>query len=281
MKGTPRFWRSSLAGLGLLGLLITTSHTVGARSYSLDRVVVDARVDRDRSLWIDETRTYTFDGRCSWADFRLPLDRVGSVSEFSLSEGDRAFAPGTDEVPGTYQLDASNDELYVRWHYVAEDETRSFKLRYRISDAVTWHPDVAELYFQFVGEINPQPIGGVEVNLALPEPAVFGDVCGPGRTDRCTARSTFGIPVGCRLPCRRYRQRRCGRLGSRFPRAGWRATGRRSPGILRFPASWTRRTLGPVTRMPNGFALSRRCRSVRRVTAWRVTSAGPWLGSDY
>ena len=126
-------------GLAVLGLVWVVSQTVGARSYSLDRVAVEARVDRDGSLWIDETRTYTFDGRYSWADFRLPLDRVGSVSEFSLSEGDRAFAPGTDEAPGTYQLETSDDELYVRWHYSAEDEGRSFRLRYRISDAVTRH----------------------------------------------------------------------------------------------------------------------------------------------
>ena len=173
---TSRFRRVLLTGLAVLGLVWAVSQTVGARSYSLDRVVVEARVDRDGSLWIDETRTYTFDGRYSWADFRLPLDRVGSVSEFSLSEGDRAFAPGTDEAPGAYQLETSDDELYVRWHYSAEDERRSFRLRYRISDAVTRHPDVAEFYFQFVGEINPQPIGGVEVNVALPEPAVFDEV---------------------------------------------------------------------------------------------------------
>ena len=89
---------------------------------------------------------------------------------------DRAFTPGAEEAPGTYQLEASADELYVRWHYVAEDETRSFRLRYRISEAVTSHPDVAEFYFQFVGEINPQMIGSVEVDLALPDAAVFDEV---------------------------------------------------------------------------------------------------------
>ncbi len=156
-----RFRRSPFMGLAFFGLLLALPATVGARSYSLDRVFVDARVDPDGSLWIDETRTYTFDGRYSWAELTLPLDRVGSVSEFSLSEEDRPFAPGTDEEPGTYQLESSDDELHVRWHYEAEDETRSFRLRYRISDAVMVHPDVAELNFQFVGELNPQAIGAV------------------------------------------------------------------------------------------------------------------------
>ena len=163
-------------GLAFFGLLLALPATVGARSYSLDRVFVDARVDPDGSLWIDETRTYTFDGRYSWAELTLPLDRVGSVSEFSLSEEDRPFAPGTDEEPGTYQLESSDDKLHVRWHYEAEDETRSFRLRYRISNAVMVHPDVAELNFQFVGELNPQAIGAVEVDLALPEAAVFDEV---------------------------------------------------------------------------------------------------------
>jgi hypothetical protein len=159
-----------------LGVLFVFSPVVGARSFSLDRVAIIARVDPDGSLWIDETRTYTYDGRYSWAEFRLPLDRVGSVSDFSLLEADRAFTASTSETPGTYELTSSADELYVRWHYVAEDETRSFTLRYRIGDVVARHPDVAELYYQFVGAINPQSIGRVEVEVALPEPAVFGDV---------------------------------------------------------------------------------------------------------
>ena len=148
----------------------------GARSYSLDEVVVSARVDRDGSLWIDETRTYTYDGRYSWAEFRLPLDRVGRVSDFSLTEGGRAFTPGADDAPGTYRLESSDEELHVRWHYAAEDETRSFRLRYRVGDAVDFHADVAELYYQFVGVINPQAIGRVAVELELPRPAVFDEV---------------------------------------------------------------------------------------------------------
>ncbi len=169
-------WRQTTVLLSLLGVLLVFSPVVGARSFSLDRVAIIARVDPDGSLWIDETRTYTYVGRYSWAEFRLPLDRVGSVSDFSLFEGDRELTVSTSETPGTYDLTSSPDELYVRWHYAAEDETRSFTLRYRISDVVARHPDVAELYYQFVGTINPQSIGRVEVEVALPESAVFGEV---------------------------------------------------------------------------------------------------------
>ena len=168
--------RSFPAALLVVAAIVVSSPPVGARSYSLDEVVVSARVDRDGSLWIDETRTYTYDGRYSWAEFRLPLDRVGRVSDFLLTEGDRAFAPGTDDAPGTYRLESSDEELHVRWHYAAEDETRSFRLRYRIGDAVDLHPDVAELYYQFVGVINPQAVGRVAVELELPRAAEFDEV---------------------------------------------------------------------------------------------------------
>ena len=170
-------WRRWLPAVAAIMLaFVVSSRTTGARSYSLDRVAVNARVDRDGSLWIEETRTYTYDGRYSWAEFRLPLDRVGRVSGFALVEGDRVFAPASSEAPGTYELESSDDELHVRWHYAAEDETRSFTLSYRISDAVRIHADVAEFYYQFVGAINPQTIGRVQVELALPQAAVFDEV---------------------------------------------------------------------------------------------------------
>lgn len=121
-------WRHTTDLVPLLGLFLVGSTVVGARSFALDRVAVNARVDPDGSLWIDETRTYTYDGRYSWAEFGLPPGRVGSLSDFSLFEGDREFAASTSDAAGNYQLTSSRDEFYVRWHYAAENETRSFTL---------------------------------------------------------------------------------------------------------------------------------------------------------
>ena len=171
--GPPRRF---VALLLLAWLCAVGAETLDARSYALDRVVVNATVEPDGSLLIEETRTYTYDGRYSWADFRLPLDRVWTISEFSLSEGGRAFTSAVADAPGTYRLETSAEEMYVRWNYDAEDESRSFTLRYRVSDAVDVHADVAELYYQFIGEINPQPIGGVEVRLTLPQTGGFDEV---------------------------------------------------------------------------------------------------------
>jgi uncharacterized membrane protein len=181
MRFAPKPWAGGLGfrqvvRTALLLFLVGAVPHVFAKSYSLDRVDVAARLETDGSLLIEETRTYTFSGSYAWADFRLPLDRVGTVSDFSLSEGSRVYSAGFDETPGSYVLEVDSGQMYVKWFYRANDETRSFKLRYRISDAVRVYADTAEFYFQFVGAINPQRIGRVSVVLALPERASFGPV---------------------------------------------------------------------------------------------------------
>ena len=241
--------------VGVVGLLVAASQVVDARSYALDAVTVVARVEPDGSLWIAETRTYTYDGRYSWADFRLPLDRVGSLSEFSLSDGDVEFVPSGGEEPGTYTVESSAEEFYVRWHYVAEDEMRSFQLRYRISNAVRRHADVAELYYQFVGAINPQAIGRVHVDLELPQPATFGEVRawahGPlhGRVD-FEASGRLAFDVTSLVPNQMWEAR------VTFPRA-WVPVGAPAvSGVRRSPASWPRKTPGRERPMTVGRATS-------------------------
>jgi hypothetical protein len=113
----------------LVDIVFGSAQMVGVRTYSLDHFGV---VDRDGSLWIDETRTYTYDGQYSWAEFRLLLERAGSTSEFSLFGRDRMFTPSATEEPGIYALESRARELYVRWHCGAEDEPRSFRLRPRV-----------------------------------------------------------------------------------------------------------------------------------------------------
>ncbi|RMF59399.1 MAG: DUF2207 domain-containing protein, partial [Calditrichaeota bacterium] len=142
-----------------------------AKRYSLERVVVVAQIRPDGSLDVQESRTYRFRGRFSWADYRLDLSKVGVVREFVLREGEEIYRLGENQTPGSYVLRQDDDAFYVKWFYRARNERRTFTLSYTVTDAVWVYQDAAEFYYQFVGRGNPQKIGAAEVRLALPVPA--------------------------------------------------------------------------------------------------------------
>lgn len=152
-------------------LVIVPARLGFAKSYSIDRIEINARIDGDGSLWISESRRYHFQGRFSWADYELPLQQLGPVSDFSLAENGHEYRQQDGNLPGTYAISSDEDRFYVRWNYRASHEQRTFTLRYRVADAVRRYRDLNEFYYQFVGKANRTSIGQVEVVLALPQPA--------------------------------------------------------------------------------------------------------------
>jgi len=80
-----------------------------AKSYSIDQIDIIAEVLENGSLQITESRTYTFRGSYKWADYQLPLDRLGDVELFSLKEGSQNYYQSNDELPGSYFIETKNN----------------------------------------------------------------------------------------------------------------------------------------------------------------------------
>ena len=157
--------------LAMVFLFAFTNGILAAKKYRLDKISISAQVNIDGSLSIEEERSYSFRGSFKWADYQLPLNGIGPVRDFQLFENGKQYRSASNEEPGSYEMEQSEDDFYVRWYYRARNESRTFVLKYRVDNAITVYNDVAELFYKFVGEANKKTIGQVEVTLKLPEKA--------------------------------------------------------------------------------------------------------------
>jgi uncharacterized membrane protein len=157
-------------------LLLLSGHSVWSKSFTLDKINLQAEILPDGSMQISEARTYSFWGQFSWADYRLPLEEIGEIQNFSLRDESSEYIPRSDSEPGTYQIQSTDEEFYVRWYYQAQQETRTFTLRYLVTEPVTLFQDVAEFYYKFIGEDNQIPVGEVRISIQLPQPASYPEV---------------------------------------------------------------------------------------------------------
>ncbi len=153
-----------------LGIGIAVAVFVGSievRSFSIDRIAVDAEVLPDGSMLVTEEVTYTFSGADdqpfsvgtrSFEGGRHP----GTVTEIAAYEGDR-------------QLDTllSTPWLYEWDIYPSPSGTRTFRLEYKVVNAVQVWADTAELYWNWVGRTSPA-IG--EWSATVSWPAGAGDL---------------------------------------------------------------------------------------------------------
>jgi uncharacterized membrane protein len=163
-----------------LAVVLVHPGVAQARTYRFERLIIKAEISEDGSLWISEQRTAlfsgTFTGMFQWINQQPGVQ----ISEVQVAEGDSpyTFRPGAT-APGpanTYYIQDQNDRLYVDWSFQASDEIRTFTLSYRVRQQVQVHADVAELYYQFVGDQWEQGVERVEVTLTLPPGASKEDI---------------------------------------------------------------------------------------------------------
>lgn len=160
-----------LAALVALSLAYAFGATALAKDFAVKAVNVDARVLPDGSMEVLERRSYEFSGEFHWATWWIPSPGRQPVRILSLGEPGRPYAESQSGSPGTYQVTRSRDRVDVKWFYSAEDEVRTFELRYLVENAVTVYEDGAELYWQFVGDGWDKRSDRVEITVLLPDGA--------------------------------------------------------------------------------------------------------------
>lgn len=175
MKNNNSCWRR-LKGclialvLGLLLPFVFHDTAMADRSFTMEKVIIDAEVTSDCSMQVTEKLTVDFNGH--WNGFYISIPRGDSpVTDVVVSENGKAytFNQGTEYgPPGTFLIKNENSKTTIDWSIDATDELRTFYISYRVVNAVKVHNDAAELYRKFIGSDNAQRIRAVEVNLKLP-----------------------------------------------------------------------------------------------------------------
>jgi uncharacterized membrane protein len=177
-KKKPRLsiFRKLMIPTCALLLAISYPKTFSAKNYTIDKIAIHARILANGDMHIQESRTYRFKGKFSWADYRLPLKGIGEVRYFTLKDDYQKYRQSGEEIPGTYYTRLDQQNFYCRWFYQAKNESRTFTLQYQVTNVVTSYQDIAEFYYKFVGESNSKRIESVSVTVELPRPAVPEEV---------------------------------------------------------------------------------------------------------
>jgi Predicted membrane protein (DUF2207) C-terminal domain/Predicted membrane protein (DUF2207) N-terminal domain len=150
-------------------LLALVPRSAPAKDFYFPQVRIEVAIDKGGSFTVDEFRTFEFQGRFSYAYISIPLriDRPGARRDVKITD-----LAVTDEAGRGLrtEIDQSAGRLTATWHYSAENERRTFHIRYRVEGGITSYSDVTELYWKIVGEGAERPARDLQVTVRLPEP---------------------------------------------------------------------------------------------------------------
>ena len=132
------------------------------------------QVTKDGSLVVDELITYAFSGPFTGGYRDVPLRKGESIDHVQVSEAGRAYRPGgctelgcADE-PATFGTTVVGDHKRIVWHYQAQDETRTFRIHYRLSGVAVAYDDVVDVNLQVWGSEWKEPLGRLTAHETAP-----------------------------------------------------------------------------------------------------------------
>lgn len=163
-----------------------------AKSYSSGPVDIQAEVDKNGALSIEEQRTFTFEGDYScvwWSLDDLPEGADVSVYGMTMTTANDevelpeiSFKKSWRDAGGpdgeAWSFDRAKNTIYA--FFDVNDAEVTFTVNYTVNKAVQVYSDTAELYWQFVG--SGWAVDSSDVSATITLPVAKGDSVVAGDT---------------------------------------------------------------------------------------------------
>ncbi len=152
-----------------------------AQSYSLQAADVQAQIESDGALGVQEAISAYFAGSFTYGYRDIPLREGEQITDISVSENGQQFAPGasTDLEPGgpagTFGVTEIEDGVRIVWRFDAANEERTFQIAYRFTGLAVAYDDVVDVNLKVWGDQWSQPLARLTATMALPRAPLEGE----------------------------------------------------------------------------------------------------------
>lgn len=165
-----------LLSLIWLFLGVVPVNAADTKDYSITNVTINNTVNTDGSMDVVESRTYNFDGSFSFAYQTINKSSSKpnsySVKDFTLCDEITCYksAPSTDQtLPlNTFYVDENDSRYYIKWFFKANNQNKTFTLKYKVQNVVTLQTDIAEIYWKSIGDETSKSQTNIMVKYFLP-----------------------------------------------------------------------------------------------------------------
>ncbi len=140
----------------LVALLFVFPHQSLAVEFSITNVKIDAYLQNNGNVEVEETHTYVFDGEFNGITREVIPKKGAAISQFTATENGEA-------------LKIEKDDDFYKVHRKGKDETIIVKLQYTIENGMEIYSDVAQFYWPFFDDRNESSYEKLTITIHPPE----------------------------------------------------------------------------------------------------------------
>ncbi|PWN07495.1 DUF2207 domain-containing protein [Rhodohalobacter mucosus] len=141
-----------------------------ANDYSIPEIRIETVLLEDGTVRITEHLTYVFEGSFSWADHRFSRSGFDSITNIRVSEGPESYRNDNSEQPGTFSVSESDSRIIIKWHYAAEDTSRTFSISYDLKGALIVGEEWVEFFWNYLASGRNRSTENFTLEVSLPSP---------------------------------------------------------------------------------------------------------------
>ena len=156
-------------------MALALAGAAAAKSFTLVQADVGVQVAKDGTLLVDERINYAFSGPFSGGYRDIPVRKGESVGDVPVLEGGRRYRLGRlhrarllDARPARSASKRLDGKTRIVWHYSANDEARTFEIRYALRGVAVAYDDVVDVNLQVWGDEWKVGLGRLTATLTAP-----------------------------------------------------------------------------------------------------------------
>ena len=138
-----------------------------AANYRIEKLDIEANLQKDGSMVVSEAVTYDID-EINGVYFDIDAKGFGELEDLQVFEDDPNTSSFKEVDTSNYEVSVS-DELYrIKLYSKNQNNIRTFKFVYKLPEAIKVYDDVAQLNRKMVGQDWQQGISTVKVTIEIP-----------------------------------------------------------------------------------------------------------------
>jgi uncharacterized membrane protein len=158
--------------------ILLRGSVVQAEEIKLTRDTIYADILHNGNIQISEELAYKISGKYNGVFKDISYDKADSVNSIAVYEISDTETPykevksANNGAKGVFTVEKKDSSsLRIKIFSPSKDETKSFRVEYKLQGAVKRYKDVGEFYWKFIGKENETPIERLQINVRLPEGA--------------------------------------------------------------------------------------------------------------
>ena len=143
-----------------------------AANYRIEKLDIEANLQKDGSMVVSEAVTYDID-EINGVYFDIDAKGFGELEDLQVFEDDPNTSSFKEVDASNYEVSAS-DELYrIKLYSKNQNNIRTFKFVYKLPEAITVYDDVAQFNRKMVGQEWQQGIKHITAKVIVPVPTDY------------------------------------------------------------------------------------------------------------